>query len=72
MSLYCRLLSSDIVQLNMSVTSLTLDQSAIASGEVSVESELVLCDPLAQLNQKVDDGKDDRCSSQNTDTGSSD
>lgn len=71
MSLYCRLLSSNIVQLDMSIVGLTLDQSTIASGEVSVESEFVFCDPLAQLDQKVYDGKDNRRSSQNTDTGSS-
>lgn len=48
--LYCRLLGSDIVQLDMSVMALTLDQSAITSGEVAVESEFVFCDPLAQLD----------------------
>lgn len=55
----------------MSVTGLTLDQSAITSGEVAVESEFVLCDPLAQLDQKVNNGEDNRCTSQNADTGSS-
>lgn len=63
MSLYCRFLSSDIVQFDMSFMGLALDQSAIASGEVSVEPEFVLCDPLAQLDQKVNDGEYNRCSS---------
>jgi len=68
----CRLLSSDIVQLDVSVTCLTFDQSAIASGEISIESKFGLCDPLAQLDQEVDDDEDDHRSGQDADTSSGD
>jgi len=56
----------------MSVMGLTLDQSAISSGEISIKSKFGLCDPLAQLDQKVDDDEDDHRSGQDTDTSSSD
>jgi len=56
----------------MSVTCLTFDQSAIASGEISIESKFGLCDPLAQLDQEVDDDEDDHRSGQDADTSSGD
>ena len=71
-SLDCRPLSSDIVQLDMSVMGLTLDQSAISSGEISIKSKFGLCDPLAQLDQEVDDDEDDHRSGQDADTSSGD
>jgi hypothetical protein len=47
LSLHRRLLSSDCVQLDLSLTGWTFDQSAIASRQVSIEPEFVLGDPLA-------------------------
>jgi len=47
----------------------SFDQSAIASGKISIESEFGLSDPLAQLDEEVDDNEDDHSSSQDTDAG---
>ena len=44
--------------------SLTLDQSAVTSRQVSVESKFGLGDPLAQLDQEMDNDKDDDCGGQ--------
>lgn len=51
--------------------SLTLDQSAVASRQVSVKSKFGLGDPLAQLDQEMDDDKDDDCGGQDANAGSS-
>jgi hypothetical protein len=71
-SLDRRFLSSDVVQLDMSLMCLTLDLSTIASRQISIASEFGLGNPFTQLNQEVNDDEHDYCSSQNTNTSSSD
>lgn len=51
---------------------LSFDQFAVASRQVSVESEFGFGDPFAQLDQVMDNDKDDDCGSQDADTNSSD
>lgn len=65
-------LSSDVVQLDMSLMGLTLDLSAIASRQISIASEFGLGDPFAQLNQEVNDDEHDYCSGKDANTSSSD
>lgn len=45
----------------------TLHQSAVASRQVSVESESSFGDPFAQLDQVMNNDKDNDCAGQNTD-----
>jgi hypothetical protein len=46
MSLDCRFLSSDVVQLDMSLMSLTLDLSTIASRQISIAPKFGLGNPF--------------------------
>jgi hypothetical protein len=52
--------------------SLTLDLSAITSGQVSVATEFGLGDPFTQLDQEMNDYEHNHCSSQNANASSGD